>query len=294
MFHPPCFTKLSCNTTDTSPTAMNSRNPWFHCISSLSDDPTHPGQIALRTYALSLALSLGPSLIPFVTDSFFRRKSPRTDFSAFIHVLRRELGYDGFAFATTLSVGGGAVLHHQWNNQDTQDPIYSDPLGFSVLDSRLEKKEKETESSRRPGVRSMLAQAWKSMICSMKDRSEGIELTLEQRTFLAYAIASSVGIFLLQKGRCRASRLKQGRFSSISPTIDLTLLLAVRALDSVFQSFIHRRTKSKNCFTVKPIVAKDLLEQEHQKTSSEKLSMEIDALLFWACSARFVKFNLEC
>ena len=264
---------------------MASRNPWFHCISSLSDDPTHPGQITLRTYALSLALSLGPSLIPLITDAFYRRKSPRTDLSALRHVLRRELGYDGFAFAITLSVGGGAVLHHLWNNQDTQNPISSEPLVFSVLDSRLEK------GSRRTGIRSMLAQTWKSMICTMKDRSGSIELTLEQRTFLAYAIASSVGVFLLQKGRNRASGLKQGRSSSISPTMDLTLLLAVRALDSVFQSFIQRRAKSKNCLTIKPIVAKDLLKQEYQKTSSEKLSMKIDALLFWACSARFVKFN---
>ena len=270
---------------------MASRNSWFHCIFSLSDDPTHPGQIALRTYALSLALSLGPSLIPFVTDSFFRRKSPRSDLSALRHVLRRDLGYDGFAFAITLSVGGGAILHHLWNNQDTQDPTFFDRLGFSFLDSRLEEKEKEIERSRRPGFRSMLAQAWKSMICTMKDRSE---LTLEQRTFLANAIASSVGILLLQKGRNRASRLKQGRSSSISPTMDLTLLLAVRALDSVFQSFIQRRTKCNNCLTTKPIMAKDLLEREHQKTSSEKLSMKIDALLFWACSARFVTLNSEC
>ena len=286
-----CSTLLSLQSchaiqlTETDTSSMASRNPWFHCISSLSDDPTHPGQITLRTYALSLALSLGSSLIPFITDAFYRRKSPRTDLSALKHVLRRELGYDGFAFAITLSVGGGAVLHHLWNNQDTQDPTSSDLLGFSVLDSRLEK------GSRRTGIRSMLAQTWKSMICTMKDRSGGIELTLEQRTFLAYAIASSVGVFLLQKGRNRASGLKQGRSSSISPTMDLTLLLAVRALDSVFQSFIQRRAKSKKCLTIKPIVAKDLLKQEYQKTSSEKLSMKIDALLFWACSARFVKFN---
>jgi len=277
---------------------MASKNSWFHRISSLSDDPTHPGQIALRTYALSLALSLGPSLVSFVTDSFVRRKSPQTGLLALRHVLGRELRYDGFAFAITLSVGGGAVLHHLWNNQDTQNPTFFDPLGSQVLNFRLEEKEKETEKeierSGRPGVRSMLAQAWKSTICNMKDRSEVIELTLEQRTFLANAVASSVGMFLLQKGRNRASRFKQGHSSSISPTTDLTLLLAVRALDSIVQSFIYRRTKSKGYLTIEPIVAKDLLEQEHQKTSSEKLSMKIDALLFWACSARFVNFNFEC
>lgn len=279
---------------DTQP-SMAAKPSWFHRISHLSDDPTHPGQIALRVYALSLALSLGPSLIPFAAASLSGRKSPCTGISALEYVLRRELSYDGFAFAITLSVGGGAVLHHLWNNLDARG---SDPLGFSILSSILEEKDREIDTSE-SGVRSVLSKAWKSMICTMKDKLEGVELHPEQRTFLANAIASSVGIMLLQKGRERASRLKKGHPSSTSPTLDLTLLLVVRALDSIVQSSIHGCTKNKvhrSYLTVEPTAVKDFLGQEHQswrRASSDKLSMKIDALLFWACSARFVESKFE-
>lgn len=71
-------------------------------LPELSSDPTHPSQVAIRTYGLALSLSLGPSLVPFVLSLITRRKSSKTGLEALKKILRRELGCDGFAFAITI------------------------------------------------------------------------------------------------------------------------------------------------------------------------------------------------
>ncbi|KAJ3575627.1 hypothetical protein NP233_g962 [Leucocoprinus birnbaumii] len=278
---------------------MASKSSWLDHIPSLSDDPTHPGQVALRTYALALALSLGPSLIPFVTALVAGKTSSGTSISALRRVLRRELGHDGFAFAITLSVGGGAALHHLWNHLDTHGTAHSKPLELPVPTSisRGKRREIDRESGcSGPGVKSMLSQAWLSIIGTLKDRLE--ELTPEQRTFIANVIASSAGIMLLQEGRERASKRKRGKSKSTSPTLDLTLLLVVRALDSVVQSFIHSRSggskehkTQQSHSAAEPKLVKALLEKERRKQRQafgQNLTMKVDALLFWACSARIM------
>lgn len=279
---------------------MATRPSWLDHIPSLSDDPTHPGQVALRTYALALSLSLGPSLIPFVTAFLTGRKSSRTNLLALRRVLRRELGYDGFAFAITLSVGGGAALHYLWNSLDTRGLTQSNTLELSVPTpgpgEREREREKEVEENK-TREKFALLRVWESIAGILKGRLEGVKLNSEQRTFVANVVASSIGILLLQEGRERTSRMKRGHSTPSSPTLDLTLLLVVRALDSVVQSFIHARSGGKDQKThrshsaVEPKLVKDLLEKERWKRRrafGEKLSMKVDALLFWACSARIM------
>src|SRR5436189_3760143 len=95
---------------DSSPgrPSKSSLSKW---LSTLSDQPNHPSQVALRTYALALSLSLGPSLIPFLVSLVVPKfRGSKTSFASLKRVLRRELGHDGFAFSITFSVAGGAIL----------------------------------------------------------------------------------------------------------------------------------------------------------------------------------------
>ncbi|KAF9453821.1 hypothetical protein P691DRAFT_755182 [Macrolepiota fuliginosa MF-IS2] len=287
---------------------MATRSSWNDRIPPLSDDPTHPTQIALRTYALALALSLGPSLIPFITAWLGGQKSPRTNLLALKRVLRRELGHDGFAFAITLSVGGGAALRHFWNTLDT--PAVSLTKSPDLAPGTImQGKEAQDAATSAGTVTCMTTQLWESISGPVKEWLKKIDLSPEQRTLTANAIASSVGILLLQAGReralksSRATSLKAKRRSSeVSPTLDLTLLLVVRALDCLVQSLIHTQSGGKmrdekpkvthqHHSAAEPRLVKDMLEKEQRKRKNvlrEKLTTRLDAVLFWACSARIM------
>jgi hypothetical protein len=264
---------------------------WLDHIPALSDDPTQPSQIALRTYALALSLSLGPALIPFITTVLSGKTSSRTSFFALKRVLRRELGYDGFPFAITLSVAGGSALHRMWNTLDARASVHSNSLELPIPSSSSGPKEMRQDNET---WRSGPEHRWKSIAHLVKERLRSVELTSEQRTFISNVIASSAGILLLQEGRQRASRMKRGHHTQTSPTLDLTLLLAVRALDSLVQSFIHAYSGEahithENLSVAEPKLIKDLLEKERKRRRRafvRQLTTKADALLFWACSAR--------
>ncbi|KAG5335659.1 hypothetical protein C0989_000841 [Termitomyces sp. Mn162] len=220
----------------------------------------HPAQTAFRTYALSLSLSLGPSLLPFMTALVTGKSCRKTDFQAFIRILRREFGLDGFAFAMALSVGGGLALRELW----------------AVHDSVPEQ----------PEVLSQHTESFTSFSPS-------------QKTFITNMISSSFGMILLQAGRRRSYRLRQELLSPIvtlplipptptpesrirvSDTLDLTLLLLVRAADSLLQTFIRRTALVKDVGTTRA-------SQEQGTEAATILTSRIDAFVFWASSARIM------
>ncbi|KIK71001.1 hypothetical protein GYMLUDRAFT_975365 [Collybiopsis luxurians FD-317 M1] len=231
-------------------------------LPELSDDPTHPTQVALRTYALALSLSLGPSLVPFVLSSVTGRRSQKTGLAALRKVLRRELGYDGFAFAITLAVGGGAAINRLWESKKKENSW------FSYLDSRF---------------------------------------SPAQRSFIANIFTSSLSILLLQTGRRRSERLRNiprpgalpipytytpSNSSAIanrspSPTLDLTLLVLVRALDAALQSIILKIT-NRSEQEPPPFNSEPAIKERHHKAKVTLLTTRLDALVFWACSARIM------
>lgn len=190
--------------------------------------------VALRTYALALSLSLGPALVPFVT-----RLHNGLDSAKLGRVLRREFGHNGFAFSITLAVAGGAFLKKTWA------------------------------------------------------KSKKHFLSPEHETFVANTISASVAIFLLQRRHRRRARR-----DATSPTLDLTLLLLVRAMDSLVQSFVMRSSASG----INPQIAdfKDGLlpqvvhhklqkeKEKRDKETSRRWTEQIDAFVFWACSARIM------
>ncbi len=96
-------------------------------LHSLPDD--HPLHIALRTYALSLSLSLGPSLL----SPLLSRKARDGRLKALASVLQRELGISGFAFAMSVGVGGGSALKYFWDVWEDQNipglPFYHSRKG---------------------------------------------------------------------------------------------------------------------------------------------------------------------
>ncbi|ESK86658.1 integral membrane protein [Moniliophthora roreri MCA 2997] len=260
----------------TTPSKLKLR-AWLDKLPSLPEDPTHPTQIALRTYSLALALSLGPSLLPIVTRLLTSDRNLHKTIKALKKVLRRELGFDGFAFAVTFAIWGGTALGKWWNEEfhiNNYSGQYS-PLKHVFL----------TFSSR---------------------------LSAYQKSFLAYVLSSTVGFHLLLSGRRRSERLRAALTLAIpytpptstpaailgkaSPTLDLTLLLLVRALDVLVQSFIQRQCGGLEVEEHQTIGENDLLMQfeEKMKTEEEKrkrissLTTKIDAFAFWASSARIM------
>ncbi|KAG7099209.1 hypothetical protein E1B28_001076 [Marasmius oreades] len=235
------------------------------------DDPTHSTQVALRTYLLTLSLSLGPSLIPVVTSLvkslIFSKGTLAKTWRILKKVLRRELGHDGFAFAVTLAVWGGLKIGSIWND-------------LSVSRSLKGESESSTKNSQ-------------SLLVFLNQK-----LSAFQRGFISYAFTSTIAFYLLQAGRQRSERLqarssRTGNISTFplipytpptptstskaSPTLDLTLLLVVRALDVVVQSLIRRKCYSH---------PDDGVLGERKRVAA--FSTGIDAFAFWACSARIM------
>ncbi|KAK0198309.1 hypothetical protein F5146DRAFT_1158293 [Armillaria mellea] len=118
------------------------------------------------------------------------------------------------------------------------------------------------------------------------------KLTSTQKTFISYALSSAIGILLLQKGRRRSNV-----HNAPSRTLDLTLLLFVRAVDALVQSFVYKRSSRVRVRELSvdvehhpDLLSQRLLREKHQATGSDSPSFtaRIDALVFWACSARIM------
>ena len=228
-------------------------------IETIADVPDHPVQIALRTYSLCLSLSLGPVLLPVIFAPAVHPKSLRARARVFWCALSRELRPTGFASAITAAVGGGVALQRLW---DFLERRYTHPP------------------------------AWVHYISS--------KLTLCQRAFLANVITSTLAVTLLRWRRRR-------RLGTASPTWDLSLLFLVRALDASVQAFLLRRARvsaarqvqalSRNGVASRPsgppstpsdTKLLDMQCEDLAKEWQKKAATHLDALVFWACSARFV------
>jgi len=236
---------------------------------SLSPVPerTHPLQIAARTYALSLSLSLAPSLVPLVTSAKARRGGLKT----FAGILRRELGWNGFAFAMTLGVGGGSALQHLWawlekTYGESQGPTFGD-ANTTFAHTQLRRVLAYTAS-----------------------------LPVLGKAFVANAMSATLAILMLQSRRrgrpdhrvaslpltvpMQDSLIQDGRRAS--PTLDLSLLLFVRAMDALVRA------------TILPMLASVHApgrEDEIERVGVKKRRLwtsRIDAFVFWASSARIM------
>ncbi|KAH8997306.1 hypothetical protein EDB92DRAFT_1792946 [Lactarius akahatsu] len=210
-------------------------------VLSLPND--HPLQIAIRTYPLALSLSLGPSLLSFLASSRTRTTGLASGLKS---ILLRELGITSFPFAITVAIGGGSGLQFLWKHLErkwTKAPRGSGESGFLA---RLE--------------------PW-------------------QKTFVCNVLASLTAIILLHARRrpvqtqkvdipipctvpiARAREPERGHFSA---TLDLTLLVLVRAFDALAQRIIFKRAGN---------------EKKQARKRRLSITTKLDALAFWASSA---------
>ncbi|KAG2154846.1 hypothetical protein DEU56DRAFT_770749 [Suillus clintonianus] len=249
------------------------------------DDPSHPVKVALRTYSLSLSLSLGPALLPVALTLIKRSSGVKNRRSgSFRRVLRHAVGLTGFPFAITVAVCGGIALKHFWEAV----------LGVHHVD-----KQDDPEIRRQPVVAStfqpcatilsLVAQA-----CSRMSKS-----TPSQKAFLSNVLSSTIALFLLQ-------RIRPSKAGSRRPfaTFELTLLFFCRATDAIMQHFLSKvsmeSARKANLFNIsanqsrlKPAeLSADLslpaegdgkAKKWHQSTAAW-----LDAIVFWACSARIM------
>lgn len=229
-------------------------------------DSVNPIWIALRTYALSLSLSLGPAIIPVLTTEGGSKGRNKL-----ISTIRKELGVSGFAFAMTVAVGGGAAVEHYWRQSTREDG--------------------EPVSQRSP---------FRKFSILYNIILQRIEINPIYRTFICNLLTSSIAILLLQSRRRSSQTAKANLPLTIpitpperlsdkrtSATLDLSLLLLVRALDSIVQSLFLRHAEKvahvdqPKMGGLEPPVVKRIIRKKAM-TFAEKL----DALVFWIASAR--------
>jgi len=207
-------------------------------ISSLPND--HPLHVAIRTYPLALSLSLGPTLLSFISSQRARQ-------NGLISFLRRELSTTAFPFAITVALAGGSALRTLWQ--------------------RLDQRKVETAYISEPDAAPRLQARFKPW----------------QKTFICNALASLAAISLLQRRRrslntqsiyipmtipiSQGQKAERGR---MSPTLDLTLLVLVRAFDALAQGLVFRRTGD---------------EKKQERKRRLAITSKLDALAFWASSA---------
>jgi hypothetical protein len=265
----------------------------IHAYIALPAD--HPTKIGLRTYAVGLLLSLGPALVPFIaktlelakTGKNIDRVRGRKVVVGLWRLLRQEFGSFGFAFAITTAAAGGSFLRNVFNGLDRPADLSPQNTGTEWGANRRDLDSASENTKPRP-------------------RCYWTLLSDIQRTFVANGLASAMAIVLLQSRAAPGG--SQGtpellsplpiptdicKRKGISPTLDLTLILFVRALDSIFhgrlQDKLLRKLKGNGCeATYRPTEAEVAMSRDstQEKNRINKWTSTLDSLAFCICSAR--------
>ena len=198
---------------------------------------------------------------------------------------RRGLGPFGFAFAITAAVAGGSLLQGARGGLE-KSAVISLQNGYTSFRSAG-----GNLTSTFKNIKSRLACSWAS-------------LSDVQRTFLCNALASAVAIVLLQwktaPGRVPELPLTLPiddvtKRRGVSPTLDLTLVFFVRALDSLIQGGLQDKLVQK--LKGKGREGSPRSAQMEDETSRDsvyaknwinKWTSNLDSLVFCVCSARCV------
>ncbi|VDB84487.1 unnamed protein product [Peniophora sp. CBMAI 1063] len=221
--------------------------PNLKVLASLPNE--HPVPVIFRTYSLALGLALGPAALSLLSSKKARAKGV---FASVYRILSRELAISGFPFAITVAVGGGAVLRHVLSLLDSEEGDLERIYGTAI-------------GARLGAFKARLARAPE-----------------EDRAFCCNALAATFSILLLQSRRPSRTHppgellpltppVASGR--RVSPTLDLTLLLLVRAIDALVQRGLFGRQEN---------------ESDEARDKRRKLTTKIDALVFWTSSARIM------
>jgi len=178
---------------------------------------SHPARVTIRAGLGSAAASLTPSLVPLIVSSKARRQLRWREF------LQRELGPRSFPFAVIVAIGGGAWLEHVIKRMKKK-----------LNDRSLGYKQVKFNGSN-----------------DLTEDKESIYVTV-----ISTVLASLVAIHLLQGQkvpRIRGADIPLTFPASTSPkttpSLDLTIILAVRAMDGIIQhsitEYIQRYSKNR-------------------------------------------------
>jgi hypothetical protein len=246
-------------------TTQSWKETFITSIKDISDDPSHPVQISMRTYILTISLSLGPTLLPVALA--LRSPSFKGRIKVFWRVLERELGSTGFASAMTVAVGGGAALQRLWDILCSRN-------------SHCRSEDTQAESAPSPPPVGGWSQSFNL------DLVYGInsKLSRYQRAFLANVLTSTLAIILLQRRRRR-------RAGPVSPMMNLSLLFLVRALDASVQSLLSRKAREVVARQARDTISLNKQPGGLAQDWQRKVATRLDALIFWASSARFVRVH---
>lgn len=232
---------------------------WHESLIHLRKD--HPLQIAARTYVLSLSLSLGPAIIPALAS----RRLDTKRMQRLISVFQKELSLMSFASSMTLAVAGGAALDYYWE-------AVHDLGNLDFVPKRV-----------RMALQGALRCA-KAILPSKKART----------TFSFNVLTALCAVLLMQSGRRSVVTRKAsipltapfespaytlGRKSPL--TLDLSLLLFVRALDAGFRALLFKRADACVNETDDQVKRKRLVREKVHEVSDF-----VDALLFASASGR--------
>ena len=261
----------------------------------------HPAKIGFRTYGLALLLSLGPAFLPFVTKVVVLAKTGKDvdrvrvwkAVAGLGRLLRRELSPFGFAFAITTAVAGGSFLRDAFEDLEK-------PVDLSLQDGDAD------FGATGGGFYSTINDVQSTL------RSYWTSLSDVQQTFLSSALASTVAILLLQWKTVpgRPSGVPElpltlpiddiPKLKGISPTLNLTLIFFVRALDSVIHGGLQDRLLQKLKGKGRELTPRSTEVEEttsrdsvHAKNWIKKWTSNLDSLVFCICSARCVFKSLR-
>lgn len=232
-------------------------------LKSYRDLPSdHPLLIAARTYALSVSFSLAPALLPILTSRTDSKKLGRL-----YRLFKNEFGPRGFASAMTIAIGGGAVFDRLWHWIDSDESS----TFFNRLSSPHFKRVRDW--SRRMGTQFAL----KTFLTSLGPSLAAILLMHSRRRSLNMERANiPFTIPISQSQKTPAGR--------VSITLDLTLLLLVRALDAALQGELVRRAETHTSSTA--VRASKTPTIHDIRARASKMADKLDASLFWISASR--------
>ncbi|KAI0825127.1 hypothetical protein BC628DRAFT_1410532 [Trametes gibbosa] len=205
---------------------------------------TLPDDHPLQVALRTYSLALSLALGPALLPFVTSPKARAQGFGRVLQVIRRELGLTAFASSITVGVAGGAALRHLWRKWESET---------------LPKAGEPQDALGRVKV-------W---LASLKD---------SHKTFLSNVISSTFTIALLHSGRKHVKSVEVGR---PSPTLDLSFLLLVRAMDSLVQLVLFKPSEESERYLPDAVKRK-------RRAASNKWSTRLDALVFWACSGRIM------
>lgn len=204
---------------------------------------TLPDDHPLQIALRTYTLALSLALGPALLPFLTSPRARAQGFGRVVQILRRELGLNAFASAITVGVAGGAAIRYAWDKWDAETPAEGEP-------------------------RDALGKV-KVWLASLKD---------SHKTFLSNVISSTFAIALLHVRRRHAKSASVGR---PSPTLDLSFLFLVRAMDSLTQFALFKPSEASEKYLPEPV-------KQQRRAIRNKWTTRLDALVFWACSSRCV------